>query len=257
VWNLVANAVKFTKRGGHVDVALRREREAVCLTVRDDGMGIAPAALPRLFERFWQSDTSSTRTHGGLGLGLAVVRHMVELHGGTVTAESDGEGRGAIFTVTLPALSAAEVPPGRRSPDDRAATQPARLHGVRMLVVDDDHDTCETIGAVLVAEGAEVRTCLSSASALALLDTWLPDVLVSDIAMPGEDGYVLMRKIRARKAEAGGGMLAVALTAYGGNEDRLRALSAGFQLHVGKPVEPDRLVAIVASVVKQHTPAPH
>ncbi len=258
VWNLVANAVKFTRRGGRVDVALQKERDAVRLTVRDDGIGIAPASLPRLFERFWQSDTSSTRKHGGLGLGLAVVRHMVELHGGTVTAESEGEGRGAIFTVTLPALAGTDAPSaGRRSPEDRGATALARLHGVRMLVVDDDSDTCDTIGTVLEAEGAEVRTCLSSAAALELLDAWVPDVLVSDIAMPGEDGYVLMRKIRARKAEAGGGMLAVALTAYGGNEDRLRALSAGFQLHVGKPVEPDQLVAIVASVVQRHMPAPH
>jgi signal transduction histidine kinase/CheY-like chemotaxis protein len=255
VWNLVANAVKFTKRGGHVDVAVGRVGDAVRLTVRDDGIGIAPPSLPHLFERFWQSDTSIARRHGGLGLGLAVVRHMVELHGGTVTAESQGEGRGALFTVTLPALSAAE----RRAagpPRDRAPSA-ARLHRLRLLVVDDDPDTCEIIATVLEAEGAEVRTCLSSAAALELLDAWVPDVLVSDIAMPGEDGYMLMRKIRERKAEAGGGMLAIALTAYGGNDDRLRALSAGFQVHIGKPIEPDRLVAILESAVKQHGDASH
>lgn len=255
VWNLVANAVKFSKRGGRVEVAVGRLGDAVRLTVRDDGIGIAPASLPRLFDRFWQSDTSIARRHGGLGLGLAVVRHMVELHGGTVSAESEGEGHGSVFTVTLPALSG--DPPSPPPPSNHEVTAAARLQRLRLLVVDDDPDTCEIIGAVLEAEGAEVRTCLSATSALELLDAWVPDVLVSDIAMPGEDGYTLMRKIRARNREAGGGMLAVALTAYGGNEDRLRALSAGFQLHIGKPVEPDRLVAIVASVVKQHADAAH
>jgi signal transduction histidine kinase/CheY-like chemotaxis protein len=263
-WNLVANAVKFTKRGGHVHVALHRAPDGIRLTVRDDGVGLSAASLPRLFERFWQSDTSISRRHGGLGLGLAVARHMVELHGGTIAAESEGEDRGATFTVTLPALAphdhdgaAAPRSADEPTPDVALAPHGTQLHGLRLLVVDDDSDTCEIIGDVLKATGAEVRTCLSSTSALALLDEWLPDVLVSDIAMPGEDGYMLMRKIRARKADAGGGMLAVALSAYGGKEDRMRALSAGFHRHIGKPVEPDQLVAVVASVVKRHMGASH
>jgi signal transduction histidine kinase/CheY-like chemotaxis protein len=258
MWNLVANAVKFTPRGGRVHVGLRNVGSDVRLTVRDDGIGIAPSSLPRLFERFWQSDTSSTRRHGGLGLGLAVVRHLVELHGGTVVAESEGEGRGAVFTVTLPALPVTSMRSAEGTPlEGRAATHATRLHGLRLLIVDDERDTCDTIGAVLEAEGAEVRTCLSAREALQLLDAWVPDILVSDIAMPGEDGYTLIRKIRTRKAEEGGRMLAVALTAYGSKDDRTRALSAGFQIHVGKPVEPDQLVGIVASVVGHRVELPH
>jgi signal transduction histidine kinase/ActR/RegA family two-component response regulator len=258
VWNLVSNAVKFTPRGGRVDVGLRNVGDHVRLTVRDDGVGIAPASLPRLFERFWQSDTSFTRAQSGLGLGLAIVRHLVELHGGTVDAASEGEGHGAIFTVTFPALSAVSaLSNGSSAIEDRGPLYAARLRGVKILVVDDDCDTSETIGAVLDAEGAEVRTCLSASEALQLLDAWVPDIMVSDIAMPGEDGYTLMRKIRARKAAAGGRMLAVALTAYGGNEDRLRALSAGFQIHVGKPIEPQQLVRIVANVVERRDVIPH
>ena len=258
VWNLVSNAVKFTSRGGRIAVDLRNDGGDVRLTVHDDGAGIPPAALPRLFERFWQSDTSTTRTHGGLGLGLAVVRHLVELHGGTVRAESAGEGRGAIFTVTLPGLADVSARPSETAaPDDRRTPHGGRLRGLKMLVVDDDRDTCETIGTVLEAEGAEVRTCISASEALALLDAWVPDVMMSDIAMPGEDGYTLLRKIRARTADAGGRMLAVALTAYGGDDDRVRALSAGFHVHVGKPVEPQHLVRIVGSVVADRAVTRH
>jgi signal transduction histidine kinase/CheY-like chemotaxis protein len=252
VWNLVSNAVKFTPRGGRITVELENAGSDVRLTVRDDGAGIASASLPRLFERFWQSDTSTTRTHGGLGLGLAVVRHLVELHGGTVEAASAGEGRGAVFTVTLPALT--DVLPhaaGATTRDDRGAAHGSRLRGIKLLVVDDDRDTCDTIGTVLASEGAEVRTCQSAREALALLDHWVPDIMMSDIAMPGEDGYTLMRKVRARQADAGGQMLAVALSAYTGDEDRRRALSAGYQVHVGKPVEPQQLVRIVGSVVAE------
>ncbi len=258
VWNLVSNAVKFTPSGGHIAVELRNVENGVRLTVRDDGAGIDTASLPRLFERFWQSDISITRPHGGLGLGLAIVRQLVELHGGAVHAESAGEGLGATFTVTLPAL--ADVSARTTDPaayDERAAACAGRLHGVRMLVVDDDRDTCETIGTVLEAEGADVRTCLSVSAALALLDVWVPDVVMSDIAMPGDDGYTLMRKIRARTADAGGRVLAVALTAYGGDDDRVRALSAGFQVHVGKPIEAQQLVRIVGSVVADRAPTRH
>jgi CheY-like chemotaxis protein/anti-sigma regulatory factor (Ser/Thr protein kinase) len=250
VWNLVSNAVKFTPRGGRVAVRVTRTGHEVRLAVSDSGAGIERASLPRLFERFWQSDSSTTRTHGGLGLGLAVVRHLVELHGGTVHAESEGEGRGATFTITLPALAAARAGDESRPHQSaqRAATSAPRLEGLRLLVVDDDQDTCQIIGTVLEAEGAAVRTCLSASQALQGLETWVPNILESDIAMPGEDGYTLIRKIRARKAEAGGRMMAVALTAYGGDEDRMRALSAGFQMHLGKPIEPNQLVSAVASV---------
>jgi CheY-like chemotaxis protein len=205
--------------------------------------------LSRLFERFWQADSSITRQHGGLGLGLAVVRHLVELHGGSVRAESEGEGRGATFTVTLPALTLHNSAGDTRAPvDEMAPKGNPRLQGLKVLVVDDDQDTCEIISAVLAAAGAEIRTCLSASQALTAIDAWVPDLLVSDIAMPGDDGYTLIRKIRARKTEEGGRMLAVALTAYGRNEDRMKALSAGYQVHVGKPIEPSQLVSVVASV---------
>jgi signal transduction histidine kinase len=243
VWNLLSNAVKFTPRGGRVEVRVAQDGEHVRLTVRDDGAGIEPALLPRLFDRFWQADASSTRTHGGLGLGLAVVRHLVELHGGTVRAESEGPGRGATFTVTLPALALPETAPV----DVAAARSTASLHGRRVLVVDDDLETCDVVGGILERAGAQVRTCLSASDALRLMDAWVPDILVSDIAMPGEDGYALIREVRARKAEEGGRAAAVALTAYGRSEDRMKALSAGFQLHVRKPVEAAQLVEAVAS----------
>ena len=245
IWNLLSNAIKFTPRDGRVEVRLARVGEHLQLSVSDTGRGIKPALLPRLFDRFWQADSSMTRAHGGLGLGLAVVRHLVELHGGTVRAESDGEGQGATFTVTLPRLSPVA------SVDDCAPPMPAvsaRFRGLRALVVDDDRDTCEIVGAVLEGAGAEVRTCLSASQALTAMDSWVPDVLLSDIAMPGEDGYTLIRKIRARKTDQGGGVKAVALTAHARSEDRMKALSAGFQVHVGKPIEPDQLVSVVASV---------
>jgi signal transduction histidine kinase len=254
VWNLVSNAIKFTRRGGRVEIRLEHEGDNVRLSVADSGDGIDPAVLPRLFERFWQADSSITRAHGGLGLGLAVVRHLVELHGGTVRAESEGEGRGATFTVTLPAL-----PVRSAFLDARAETPPTlpRLPGLKVLVVDDDQDTCEVVGAVLAAAGAEVRTCLSASQALRAMDAWVPDLLVSDIAMPDDDGYALIRKVRSRPTAAGGRMLAVALTAYGRNEDRLKALSAGFQVHVGKPIEPSQLVSVVASVAGYGTGTRH
>jgi signal transduction histidine kinase len=245
VWNLLSNAIKFAPRGGRVAVRLVRVADQAQLTVSDDGPGIAPTLLPRVFERFWQADSSMTRAQGGLGIGLAVVRQIVELHGGTVRAESEGEGRGATFTVTLPVLSAVgDCPPE----DPVAPARSTRFHGLKALVVDDDADTCEIVGAVLAKAGAEVRTCLSASQALAAMDAWVPDILVSDIAMPGQDGYALIRKVRARRTEEGGAVPAVALTAYGRSEDRMKALSAGFQVHVGKPVEPRQLVNVVASV---------
>ena len=259
VWNLLSNAIKFTSRGGCIEVRLGQDGEHLRLVVTDDGAGIAQAMLPRLFDRFWQADSSITRAHGGLGLGLAVVRHLVELHGGSVHAHSEGEGRGATFTVTLPALAAhATVNEPRH--DVGEAASPAgtpRLQGLKVLVVDDDQDTCETISAVLAAAGAEIRTCLSASQALAAIDARVPDLLVSDIAMPGDDGYALIRKIRARRTEDGGRIPAVALTAYGRTEDRMKALAAGFHMHVGKPIEPSQLVRAVASVMGYASGTPH
>jgi signal transduction histidine kinase len=241
VGNLLSNAIKFTPEHGRIEVRLTRAGESLRLSVRDNGRGIRPALLPRLFESFWQADGSTTRAQGGLGLGLTVVRHLVELHGGTVQAESEGEGLGATFSVTLP------IDPEPRPAAAAEAPAAEQLHGLRVLVVDDEQDICEIAGAILGRAGAEVRTCVSACQALALMDTWLPHILVSDIAMPGEDGYAFIRKVRARRTEQGGGVPAVALTAHGRSEDRARALSAGFQLHVEKPIEPGRLVGSVAS----------
>jgi signal transduction histidine kinase len=242
MWNLLSNAIKFTHRGGRVAVRLEHAENAVRLVIRDDGAGIAPALLPRLFERFWQADGSTTRAQGGLGLGLAVVRHLTEQHGGTVQAESEGDGCGATFTVTLPALSL------EATADAAAPAHPtASLRGLRVLVVDDDPDTCETVRAILVHAGADVRTCQSVREALAAVEASVPDVLVSDIRMPGDDGYTLIRKIRERSSEDGGDLIAVALTAYSQQEDRTKALSAGFQVHLGKPIEPTHLVDVVAT----------
>ena len=242
VWNLLSNAIKFTPRGGRIEIRVVQIGDQVRLTVADNGAGIDAAVLPHLFDRFWQADTSSTRTHGGLGLGLAVVRHLVELHGGTVRADSEGTGRGATFTATLPALARPEL----RDADVPARTA-ATLTGLKVLVVDDDLDTSDIVGAILESAGAEVRTCVSASQALTAMDAWVPDILVSDLAMPGEDGYALIRKIRARKAEEGGRLVAVALTAYARPEDRMKALSAGYQMHIRKPIEPSQLVSIVAS----------
>jgi signal transduction histidine kinase len=253
VWNLASNAVKFTPAGGRVEIRLAGRGQHLRLTVSDNGCGMRPALLPRIFERFWQGDSSITRAQGGLGLGLAVVRHLVELHGGTVRAESAGEGLGATFTVTLPLLSSSLG----QSVDNlephppvsvEASAGSLRCHGLKVLVVDDDEDTCEILGVILKQAGAEVRMCESAAQALTAMDSWVPDVLVSDIAMPGEDGYTLIRKVRTRKTEIGGSVPAVALSSYGRDEDRTKALSAGFQVHVGKPVAPSILIDIVATM---------
>jgi signal transduction histidine kinase len=244
VWNLLSNAIKFTPQGGRVEIRLARVDAQLQLRVRDNGRGIRRELLPRLFERFWQADSSTTRLYGGLGLGLAVVRHLVELHGGSVGADSDGEGQGATFTATLPLFSALRQPVAA----ERAAEIPPTFQGLRVLVVDDNPDTCEIVAAILERAGAEVRTCVCASQALTTMDRWLPDLLVSDIAMPGEDGYTLIRKVRARRTEEGGRVPAVALTAYGRSEDRAKALSAGFQVHVEKPIEPSDLVGTVASI---------
>jgi PAS domain S-box-containing protein len=251
MWNLLSNAIKFTPKGGRVHVILQRVNSHVEIVVRDTGEGIPPEFLPQVFAPFLQRESSTTRTHGGLGLGLAIVRHLVELHGGSVRCESPGVGAGSVFTVTIPMaplqhlLSEQEVHPGV-GVAARTSLAPT-LDGLRVLLVDDERDTLDALEVALAGAGADVRTANSVARAVEILDEWRPGVIVSDIGMPGQDGYALIRRVRERPAEQGGRVPAVALTAYARIEDRLRVLSAGFQMHVSKPIEPAELIAVVAS----------
>jgi signal transduction histidine kinase len=251
-WNLLANAIKFTPKGGRVQVTLQRVNSHVEVAVSDTGQGIRRDFLPYVFDRFRQADSTTTRAHGGLGLGLAIVRHIVELHGGRVRVDSGGEGQGATFTVELPtAVLRAPVSPERvhpTAPTTVPFTPSPVLEGLRVLVVDDDSDTLETLRVLLETCHADVRTEETAADGLAAVQAWRPDVIVSDIGMPGEDGYALISKIRRLPADAGGDTPALALTAYARSEDRVRALSAGFQMHVAKPIEPAELVATLASL---------
>lgn len=241
VWNLVVNAIKFTPPGGQVVLAICRSGPSAAITVRDTGEGIQPELLPFIFDRFTQGDTSVTRPHGGLGLGLSIVRHIVELHGGRVQAESEGRGRGACFSVHLP-VRAIQQPSDQVSP----LTQP--LSGVKVLVVDDDADARETVSLALAQCGAKTAAVGSAREALQMLPEFRPDVLVSDISMPGEDGYSFIRRVRSSASQGVGDVPAVALTAYCQPEDQRRALMAGFQKFVSKPVEPDELAAVVRTL---------
>ncbi len=255
VWNLLSNAIKFTSPGGHIRVAVDRLESHVQLTVQDSGIGIDRDLLPHVFERFRQGDSSSTRPHGGLGLGLALVRDLVELHGGTVRAASAGRDQGSIFTVKLPVMGAVRPPaPQLRlaTPENAAmAALAGSLRGVNVLLVDDEADARDLFKAVLEGSGARVTAVGSGAEAFSSFTTSPPDVVVSDIEMPEENGYDLIRRLRGLPAERGGGIPAAALTAYAGAEDRMRALRAGFQHHVSKPVQPAELVAVVASLVRR------
>jgi signal transduction histidine kinase/ActR/RegA family two-component response regulator len=253
VWNLLTNAVKFTPKGGRVQVQLQRVNSHIEIIVSDTGEGIAPDVLPFIFDRFRQADSSSTRPHAGLGLGLALAKQLVELHGGSVVAASPGAGLGATFIVTLP-LSVAQLPSeaGLRvhptAPTGQSAGARVRLDGLRLLVVDDDADAVGLLSAILRGAGAVIRGCRSAAEALDVLRQWRPDVLVSDIEMPGEDGYSLIRKVRALDEAQGGKTPAIALTAYGRRQDRVLSLSAGYSTHVPKPVDPVEFTTIVASL---------
>ncbi|MEX2221618.1 MAG: ATP-binding protein [Candidatus Rokuibacteriota bacterium] len=248
VWNLLANAIKFTSSGGRVEVRLERVDGQAQLTVTDTGEGVPADFLPFIFDRFSQADSTTTRRHGGLGLGLAIVRHLVELHEGTVHAESAGEGYGTSFIVRLPQTEAA-AQPARPGPTPSAGAAPA-LQGVQVLVVDDDRDALDMLTFVLTQAGAAVRTASSAAEALALLRWIRPDVLVSDLAMPDEDGYSLIRNLRAIERESGRETPAVALTAYVRVQDRARAVAAGFNLFVEKPVDPDELISVLAGIAE-------
>ncbi len=254
-WNLLSNAIKFTPSGGRVELRSERINSHVEITVSDNGIGIRPEVLPFVFDRFRQADSAITRKFGGLGLGLAIVRHLVELHGGTVSADSLGEDQGATFIVRLPAAVAKHLlrDPGRVHPAVGGATlgDAPQLDGLRLLVVDDEPGTREVMQEILRRAGAEVRAAASAAETLEILDEWQPDVLLSDIGMPAMDGYGLIREIRARPASKGGRIPAAALTAYSRTEDRLRALSAGFQMHLPKPVEPVELLTVIASLARR------
>lgn len=254
-WNLLSNAVKFTPSGGQVMVSLARVNSHLEVSVSDNGIGIRPEFLPQVFERFRQADASTTRRHGGLGLGLAIVKHLTELHGGSVRVKSAGEGQGATFSVLLPLaviLPPAEQPAADRHPPSaaRAASGAAlpSLQKISLLVVDDEEDARNLLKVILSKAGAQVATAASADQALALWQQSVPDVLISDIGMPDKDGYALIREIRALPADKGGRVPAIALTAYTRTEDRIKAISAGFQMHLSKPADGAELMTMVASL---------
>lgn len=255
-WNLLSNAVKFTPEGGRVGVRLDHvDREAV-VVIEDTGEGIAPEFLPLIFDRFRQADATSTRRYGGLGLGLAIVRYLVDLHGGSVTASSAGRGQGATFTVRLPLMATrARLPAVRSDGPSPAALDPGALAAMRVLLLDDAADAREFLRTLLESVGAVVFEAASSAEALALLETERPDVVVADIAMPEEDGYRFLERLRARPATAGGTIPALALTAYAGDSDRSRALASGFEEHLAKPVDPQALVTALLRLAARSTAA--
>ncbi|MGK3962821.1 ATP-binding protein [Sorangium sp. So ce118] len=258
-WNLVSNAIKFTPAGGVVGVSIARRGAALHVEVSDTGQGIRPEFLPFVFDRFSQADSSTTRRHGGLGLGLAIVRHLVELHGGSVSARSEGDGKGATFDVALPVAGPAQLERHglvqARDGADVARASPGALErhldGLRVLVVDDDADAGEVAGAMLRELGVEPQVARSAEEALRALVEFRPDILLSDLGMPFEDGFALMHKVRALPPDAGGGIPAVAVTAYARSEDRQRALAAGFQAYLAKPISAADLADVVSNLAVQ------
>jgi CheY-like chemotaxis protein/anti-sigma regulatory factor (Ser/Thr protein kinase) len=256
LWNLLSNAVKFTNEGGRIEARLGRAEGQIEIAVKDTGIGVDPRFLPHVFDRFRQADASSTREYGGLGIGLAIVRHIVEMHGGSVSASSLGKGLGATFMIRLPLISTLQLAP-RSGPLAEAPPAPAelkvlenghRLDGVRVLLVEDNPDTLDMLRFIFDEAGAEVIAATSVDEALDAMERFRPDALVSDIAMPDRDGYDLIHEIRSREPERGGKIPAVAVTAYARAEDRVRVLAAGFQMHIAKPIDPGELIAVVASL---------
>jgi PAS domain S-box-containing protein len=258
VWNLLSNAVKFTPREGRVQVRLLRVNSHIEIEVSDTGQGISPEFLPYVFDRFQQADGSSTRTHGGLGLGLAIVRHIVELHGGSVAAASLGKAQGATFTVRLPLmvfhskLRREERVHPRVDDDEALSFTPSQsLVGVKVLAVDDEQDSLLLLSTVLTQCGARVKTASSAEEGFREVQTWRPDIIVSDIGMPGEDGYTFMKRVKSWAREHGIWIPAVSLTAFARAEDRMKALASGYQIHVPKPVEPAELIAVLVSLIER------
>jgi len=247
--NLLSNAIKFTPKEGRVQVFVERRDSSVDLTVSDTGQGIPPAFLPHVFERFRQADSSVARKASGLGLGLAIVRHIVELHGGTVSVQSEGDGRGATFTVRLPLSIAARRGTLTPFPGGRKLRCPPELARLRILVIDDEPDGRDMLRALLQECEAEVETAASARAGLEAVTRFRPHVIVSDVGMPEVDGYAFIEELRRRPASDGGRIPAVALTAHARVEDRARALYAGFNNHVPKPVEPLELFAVLSALV--------
>ncbi len=253
VWNLLSNAIKFAPKQGKVTLSLARINSHVELTVRDDGRGIDPQFLPRVFQRFAQEDSGESRAHGGLGLGLAIARHLVELQGGTIEAASEGVGKGASFTVKLPILPVARKVVGEAHPSlsrEVRLESPPELQGLHVLVVDDEPDTRDLLLTTLADSGCDVRATSSVRDAMEAVAAARPDVILSDIGMPGENGYDLVRRLRQLTPEQGGRVPAAALTAYSRPEDRRQALRAGFEMFLPKPVEPAELLAAVATLAR-------
>jgi PAS domain S-box-containing protein len=252
VWNLISNAVKFSPRGMEIDVQLKTIAGQVEIVVKDNGQGISADFLPHVFERFRQADASTTKKFGGLGLGLAIVRHLVELHGGSVKVESEGEGKGATFTVTLPALSgSAPISPTKSEELQENLTAKLLISGLRILLVEDEIDTRDLLERLLSSCEAEVKAVVSASEALALITDWQPDILISDISMPEVDGYSLIRQVRSGVHHAT--VPAIALTAHARAEDRRSALAAGFQEHLPKPVNLADLARAIAKLVGRTT----
>jgi len=254
IWNLLSNAIKFTTRGGSVNIYLKCVESTARLRIRDTGDGISAEFLPYVFDRFRQAEGSISRKQGGLGLGLAVARHLVELHGGTIRAESEGLGKGSVFTVDLPMTQERRDPARaeeRRREVDRRRTRKGvvRLDGLHVLLVEDDNDSRKLLGAMLRRHGARVTSTKSAAEALEAFASELPDVMISDIGMPDQDGYELVRKLRALPVEKGGATPAIALTGYASRKDRERALGSGYQTHLAKPIEQAELIAAIAALV--------
>ncbi|HXQ73018.1 MAG TPA: ATP-binding protein [Pyrinomonadaceae bacterium] len=248
IWNLLSNAVKFTPHGGRINVRVLRDGSNVKVTVSDTGQGIDPEFLPRVFDRFRQADSSTTRSFGGLGLGLAIVRHLVELHGGTVSAESDGVGKGATFSASFPLLTDRTEPIAMMHSGEIHATEFRSLDGLRVLLVDDERETREIISTVVERTGAEVKSCTSAREALTALVEWRPHIILSDIGMPDEDGYSFIGRVRSLADNDGGNTPAAALTAYAREEDRKQALAAGYQMHIAKPIAAAQLVIMIAKL---------
>jgi PAS domain S-box-containing protein len=252
IWNLLTNAVKFTNAGGQVQVTLERVNSHIELAVSDTGIGIAPQFLPHVFERFTQAESTSTRRFGGLGIGLAICRHLVEMHGGSIRVKSPGEGHGSTFIINLP-LSLKHAGDEGDVPDDDVMADEGQidLSTVRVLVVDDDPDGRELMRRVLAGAGASVTTAVDGHEACMLFELNPPDIYISDIAMPGMDGYTAIKAIRSKSATQGANVPAVAVTAYARPEDRKRAIRAGFDMHIAKPIDPDELLAIVARLTNR------
>ena len=252
IWNLLSNAVKFTPHGGKISVRVDRDGSDARVSVRDTGQGIEAEFLPRVFDRFRQADSSTTRSFGGLGLGLAIVRHLVELHGGTVSAHSDGVKLGATFTATFPLL-ADRTEPVAVAQCEQLSADSHSLDGLRVLLVDDEPEAREVISTVITRTGAEVKACTSARDALVKLMEWKPDVILSDIAMPDEDGYSFIGRVRSLPRDKGGETPAAALTAYARDVDRRQALDAGYQMHIAKPIGASQLVTMIARLAGRST----